>query len=298
MGLIKKFNLIFGSIFLAGFLIIGFIFYAVEMGKAKYEAIMEAEVVLENAFAAWRYTAEEVEPLFREKICGSEDVFHPQAVPAYAANRMFKFIDEKHLEYTYREVAANPRNLDNLPTSWEVEILRHYVNHPEEKQMVYTREKKGEEYLYITYPIRITDEKCLKCHTDAETAPKNLVKKYGPVNGMNWKLGEVVGAHLVSVPMSIPKQKAVESLFTMFISLIALFAVMLVSINFMISRWLVRPLSRITRITENISLGKNAGEGLPEIHSREMKKLAQAIRRIDISLKKAMDKIKGKSKED
>jgi len=263
MEFIKKFNLISGIIFLAGLLSVGVIFYSVQMSKAKEESIREADIILENAVAAWEYTATEVVPLFTENICKTKDTFYPQSVPAYAANRIFRLLNRKGHHYTYREVASNPRNLNDLPSAWEIEIIRHYIRHTDAKRMVYTRRRDGEELLYVTYPIKITDEVCLECHTDAETAPKSLVEKYGPVNGMNWKFGEVVGARLASISMSEARRKAIDSLFTMLTSLVSIFIIIMVVINFMLSRWLVIPLLKIKRIAEDISLGKNRGRSGP-----------------------------------
>ena len=151
MGLIKKFNLIFSAIFLIGLLSTGYLFYMTEMIKAKDTAILEAELIIETAFASRKYTYEEIEPLFTQHIYGSEDNFFPQVIPVYAANRIFEIIRDKYPEYTYREVASNPKNLNNLPSSWEVEIIRYYRSNPEAKKMIYNRMIDGKELLYITY---------------------------------------------------------------------------------------------------------------------------------------------------
>ena len=41
-----------------------------------------------------------------------------------------------------------------------------------------------------------------------------MVKLYGPANGFGWKLNEVVGAQVVSVPMALPAQNAQRAFYT------------------------------------------------------------------------------------
>ena len=288
MGLIKKFNLICSAIFLAGLLGIGVIFYNLEMSKARHEAVKAADVILETAFAASKYTSQEIAPLFTLKVCESDDIFYPQAIPAYAANRIFRLLEKKSQDYSYREVASNPRNLEDLPTEWEVGVIRHYREHPDAKRMIYNRKKDDKDFLYIAYPIKIIDRKCLECHTDAKTAPKTLVSRYGSVNGMHWEFGKIIGARFVGIPMSPLKQKGMSNLFTMFISLISIFTIIFIGINFMLSKWFMEPLEKITEITENISLGKRRHENFPDVSTQEMKGLAEAVKRLEISLGKAM----------
>jgi methyl-accepting chemotaxis protein len=294
MGLVKKFNLIFSAVFFIGFIITSVILYNIEMNEAKEAVISKAELMLETAFASRHYTSEELEPFFMEKIYESENHFYPQAIPAYTANRIFQELVKKYPEYDYREVATNPRNLNDLPSAWEVEIIRYYKKNPAAKLMIYNRKIDDKELLYISYPIKAQSQ-CLKCHTDAQTAPKSLVKKYGSVNGMNWKLGEIIGAHFVSLPMSVPKKKARELIFTMLISLISIFTLMFIIINFMLTKWVVEPISKVAEITEKISLDKRGEEDFPKTSNREMKNLTDSIKRLEISLKKAISKMINKN---
>ena len=298
MGLIKKINIIFSVIFIIGLCIIIPVFYKIEMTKARHEAMLKAEVIYRTALAVREYTAKNVAPFFLEKLNADKETFFPQAIPDYAVNGVFKLLQKNLKEYSYREVAINPRNLNNLPTEWEVSVIRYYRNHPEAKRKFYTRKKYENDFLYVTYPIRIYDKRCLRCHTDAKTAPKSLVKKYGPVNGMNWKFEEIVGAHLVSVPISLPNQKARESLLIIFMSILSVFILMFITLNIILSKWIVTPFKKLTTITEEISLGKNQHDNFPQAFSKEMKNLMSSIKRLKISMGKLMtSKINRKTKK-
>jgi len=228
----------------------------------------------------------------------SQDIFLPQAIPAYAANRIFEMLERNYSDYSYREVATNPRNLDDLPTEWEVDVIRYYKNNPNVTKKIHTRKVNNKDFLYISSPIKITEPKCLKCHTDAQTAPVSLVKNYGGVNGMGWKMNDIIGAHFVSLPVSLPEQKAKASLFNMLISMISIFTLIFMAINFMLVKWVVEPLAKIAEITEQISLKKSQIENFPKVGNKEMTNLIISIERLRESLKKSIQKmIKNESNE-
>ena len=64
---------------------------------------------------------------------------------------------------------------------------------------------------------------CLTCHSTPEVAPATMIKLYGPANGFGWKLNEVVGAQVVSVPMALPLRNAQHAFYTFMGSLLAVF---------------------------------------------------------------------------
>jgi hypothetical protein len=65
---------------------------------------------------------------------------------------------------------------------------------------VITRE--GQRVFYIARPMAIANQKCLDCHTTADAAPPKQVEIYGSTGGYGWKMGNVVAAQVVYVPVS------------------------------------------------------------------------------------------------
>src|SRR6185503_11752217 len=110
--------------------------------------------------------------------------------------------------------------------------------------------------LYLARPFQIKDGACLACHTTAEMAPPAMVKIYGPANGFGWKLNEVVGAQIVSVPMDLPIRNANRAFVTFMGSLSAVFVVLFVILNIMLSLLIVRPIRQLSAAADQISKGK------------------------------------------
>ena len=40
------------------------------------------------------------------------------------------------------------------------------------------------------------------------TAPRTVVERYGSENGFGWKVNDIIGAQIVSVPMQLPMERA------------------------------------------------------------------------------------------
>src|SRR5207247_10424518 len=107
--------------------------------------------------------------------------------------------------------------------------------------------------LYLAGPLQIKDQACLACHTTAEMAPPAMVKLYGPSNGFGWKMNEIIGAQIVSVPMDLPIRNANRAFVTFMSSLAAAGAVRLVALNVMLTLLIVEPITRLSHAAEHTS---------------------------------------------
>jgi protein-histidine pros-kinase len=145
--------------------------------------------------------------------------------------------------------------------------------------------------LFLARPFQIKDAACLTCHTTPEMAPASMVKLYGTNNGFGWKLNEVIGAQVVSVPMSLPIQNANRAFYTFIASLAGVFAVLFVILNLMLSALIVRPITQMSDAAERISTGDTDIPELAESGHDEVAHLARSFNRMRRSLEKAISLI-------
>jgi HAMP domain-containing protein len=142
--------------------------------------------------------------------------------------------------------------------------------------------------LYIARPIRITDGACLRCHSTIDAAPRTLVDKYGTGNGFGWQLNEVVGAQIVSVPMAVPLTRAHEA-WALFMSLLsAVFATIAVVLNAMLWWLVIRPVTRLARIADRVSLGEMSAPAFKLGAHDEIGRLAVSFTRMRKSMVQAL----------
>ena len=62
--------------------------------------------------------------------------------------------------------------------------------------------------MYLARPIQIKDPACIVCHSTPDVAPKTMIEAYGANNGFGWKINDIIGAQVVSVPTLVPIQRA------------------------------------------------------------------------------------------
>jgi protein-histidine pros-kinase len=167
---------------------------------ARTEVLQKARIMMEAAAGIRTYTSNEIAPLLSAK--RDDDKFHPQTVPAYAASRNFALLARKFADYAYREAALNPINPLNRALDWEVDIINDFRRNPHKGELITERETHNGRVLNLSQAI-VSTEPCLSCHGTADKAPRSMIAAYGTQNGFGWRLNEVVGAQIVSVPMVV-----------------------------------------------------------------------------------------------
>jgi protein-histidine pros-kinase len=285
MRLLLKFNLIFLIVFVAGVIGAGKISYDLLQSNAKQEVLDHARLTMEKAVAIRTYTNDQIRPLLETQM---KYTFLPQTVPAYSATEVLATLAKSFPDYTYKEATLNPTNPRDRAVDWEADIVNRFRTQADQKEFVGEREGGTGRTLYIARPLRITNPACLACHSTVEAAPRTLIDKYGSANGFGWQMNEVIGAQVVSVPMSVPLARA-EKAFGVFMgSLIGIFVAIGIALNLMLYLLVIRPVTALSQLANRVSLGE---PDVPEFakHGRdEIGTLAQSFARMRHSLDQAM----------
>ncbi len=290
MGLRLKFNLVLFAVFLAGFAVAGYVSRTLLDRHARAQVLGEARLVMEAALAVRGYTVDKVRPHLIDQM---DRQFLPQTVPAFAATETLNELRKKYTNYAYKEATLNPTNLRDRPADWEADLIHSFRNDGGRKEITGQRETPTGPVLYIAHPIRIESPACLQCHSTPDAAPPSMIRIYGSANGFGWKLDEVVGAQVVSVPMSVPLANAAQAFRTFMISLAAVFAAVFVALNLLLSWLIIRPVSRMSAAADKISTGDFDQPEFAETGNDEVAVLARSFNRMRRSLEKAMQMIDG-----
>ena len=288
MKLWLKFNLVFLVAFIVGLTAIGYISYQVLENNAREEVLHTAGIIMQSAMSVRSYTIEEVRPLLTAQTSGK---FMPQIVPAYAATDNVARLRTHYPEYTYKEATLNPTNPASRATEWESELVDYFRNNGEKKELVGVHDTPTGKSLYIARPIRIKNENCLVCHGKVEDAPSAMLAKYGESNGFGWKLNEVVGSQIVSVPMEIALKRARSALTTFLLSTGTVLFLIIILLNILLYRIVVLPVKKMSSIAHDVSMGKM---DMPEYEldgKDEVASLSRSFNRMRRSLVNAMKMI-------
>ena len=285
MRLLLKFNLIFLLVFLAGLAASAYVSRNLLLDNAREEVLQHARLTMEKAIAVRSYTAEQINPLLKTQMLYT---FLPQSVPAYSAVEVLGKLAKTFPEYQYKEATLNPTNPRDRAVDWEADIVGRFRNAADQKEIIGERDTPLGRTVYIARPLRIVNPACLECHDTVERAPKTLIDKYGQANGFGWKLNEVIGAQVVSVPMSVPLARADKTFQVFMASLIGIFVAIGVVLNLMLWWLVIRPVTQLSKLADRVSLGE---ADAPEFGSRardEIGRLGESFTRMRRSLEQAM----------
>ena len=210
---------------------------------ANLEQVLDVELLAEWRKAAPEHTGDQelhsvqsplhtiLATLRREQRSLTEREFFPQSIPFFAATEAFGYFREKYPDFAYKEAASNPTNPRDRTLDWEADIVNDFRNHPLKAEFAGRRDAPGGSSLYLAAPIRVESEDCLTCHGPAEKAPPEIVRLYGAGNGFGWKLGDVAGAQIISVPANVAHNRAFEAAKTLLKWLGGIFFVLYLIVN-------------------------------------------------------------------
>jgi protein-histidine pros-kinase len=285
MKLMFKFNLVFVLVFLLGLAAAGYVSHELLQKNAREEILQNARLLMETSLSTRAYTSGQVGPLLQTQM---KYTFLPQSIPSYSATEVLNGLRKKFPEYSYKEAALNPTNPRDRAVEWESDIINQFRANPERGEIMGERDTPTGRTLYIARPFQIKDPNCLVCHSTVEAAPKTMVDRYGPANGFGWQLNEVIGAQVVVVPTAVPIDRANAAFKTFMTSLTGVFVVIGVALNLMLLAMVIRPVTKLSKLADDVSLGNM---DVPDFHVRardEIGTLADSFNRMKKSLVQAM----------
>jgi HAMP domain-containing protein len=286
MKLMWKFNIVLLALFAVGFILTGFISYSVLQSNAREEILDNARVMMESALSSRSYTNSQVTPLLETQL---RYTFLPQSVPAYAATEQFNDLRKKYPDYSYKEATLNPTNPRDRATDWEADVVNKFRNGTAKgSELVGERDTAAGPTLYLARPIQIKDGACLACHNTVAEAPKTMIELYGPANGFGWKLNEIVGAQIVSVPSALPIQRANHTFKVFMLLLTLVFVVTFILLNVMLHSIVIQRIKTLSKLADQVSLGNLETAEFKTRSKDEIGVLTGALARMHKSLVQAI----------
>jgi HAMP domain-containing protein len=285
MKLLTKFNLILLVLFGIGGFTISQVISSFLFSNAKREVLQEAQLMMASANSVRDYTSSELRPLL-EQNPEHKKHFLAETVPAIGALSTFNKLRQNYPDYSYREATLNPTNPEHRATDWEADIIGHLRAHPEQKQVDGERDTPMGPALYLATPIHVTRD-CLECHSVPAAAPPSMIAVYGSSNGFGWKVNSIVGAQIVSVPMSVPLQRANDAYHRivsyLIVTLLMTLAVLDVAVYFIV----IRPLKLVSDAADRVSKGEMNTPPLEVKGNDEISAVTKSFNRMQLSLVKA-----------
>lgn len=263
-------------------------FYVLLRNNALTQAEREARILLSSAQSVRDYTGTALVP----KLARLPDTeFHPETVPAHVAQVVFQDVSRNAGAYSYREIALNPTNPADRAAPFEVGLIRQFRGNAQLAEIKGTHDADQGKIFFLAHPIRITDPQCLACHSTPDRAPAAMIAKYGAANGFGWQLGETVGVQLLTVPVSEQLRGTLAFVAVLACGLLVVFFIAYAALTFSLRTMVVAPLRQLDDAAEAASRSIGAELQLPAGAVGEVTRLGEAIRRLRLSLSKALSEL-------
>ena len=193
-----KFNLALICIMILSVTVIFFISDYILQKRAEKQIVSNARFLLTTIEASRAFTGKVIKPALYKALPGRFIVEGMSS--SFGARSLFEGIKKKYPEYYFKHASLNPRNPINLADKFEAEIIeKEFKHNPDEKEWQGYRDFNGKRDFIIMKPV-IAEERCMRCHSDPEKAPVELLERYGSKAGFGMVVGDVIGALSISVP--------------------------------------------------------------------------------------------------
>jgi protein-histidine pros-kinase len=289
--LLTKFNLILLAAFGLSVAVVATIAYYFLVSSARQQVMDQAELMMASATSVRSYTASDLTPLL-EKNPDHAKRFLPESVPFFAATTIFDDLRKTYPDYTYKEATLNPTNLADRATDWEADVIRDLRDHPALRQISGEREGATGREIYLALPIKVTAE-CLQCHSTPAAAPPAMLARYGSSNGFGWQPGEIVGAQMVSLPLSVPLELAKAAWGRLVLYLVLALVLTVAVLDAAAYAFVIRPLRLVAAAADRASTGDPNAPELEVKGEDEIAVVTAAFNRMRVSLAKALRMLDG-----
>jgi Protein of unknown function (DUF3365)/HAMP domain len=284
--LLGKFNLILVVAFGIAAIVISTIAYFFLVDNARHQVLEEAQLMMASATSMRNYTSDDLNPLL-EKNPDRLGRFLPETVPAFAATKIFNDLRKTYPDYAYKEATLNPTNLADRATDWESDVIHDLRDHPNLTSLVGERDGATTRQLYLAVPIKATAD-CMQCHSTPAAAPVTMIRDYGSVNGFGWKVGETIGAQIISVPLSLPLAIAKEAHLRLSLFLALGLVLSIVVLDVGVYLLVIRPLRLASENADRVSRGERDVPDFAVRGKDEIAVVTGAFQRMRLSLAKAL----------
>ena len=262
--------------------------------QALVEAQAKAMILLDRNMATHDYFADKLKPAVfaLSEQYRPAGYFDPVWMSSTYANRSIDhyFSGRNKARYYFKNCAINARTPANEADPYERAFIQELNINPS-LQVRTNIMRTGEQQFFVVLRRGETMlESCLMCHSTPDRAPKGLVDLYGPTRSFDRRLGEVISAVSIRIPMT--EAYAEADRFTGKLSgllILVLFAMHLAQLS--LSRALILKPLQIIRAKAGLLAEDDAhlGEKIELATGKELQELAGAFNTLSENLRHQRD---------
>lgn len=183
-------------------------------------------------------------------------------VPQVVATRVAKRVTQNSKFYV-RQVSLRYRNPENRPDPYETAQLQAFIKNPTTE--AYDIVKTGDKSIFRYLQPMLATASCLECHGSYETAPRFVQLRFPPGHySYNYKVGEVIGAVSVSIPVDDLYAELGGNLKLDLLGRGLVFLIVVTVMGIIMSRQIINPIKLLSEGIINVTRTGNYDEKLPQ----------------------------------
>lgn len=271
--------------------------------QALDEAQNKARLLLDRIAATHAYFTEKIEPsLFslQDKASLDPDYFEPHWMSSNFASREIDryFRKGENKDYYFKHCSINARNPENEANQVEREFIEELNRDPQLENKSFCTEINGKSFLVVMRRGLTMKESCLQCHGTPEQAPKELLATYGRQRSFGRKIGEIVSAQSLSVPLSHAYADADRFTTQLSLAILVVFCLLFGAQFLVHRRYVLKPLEIIQDKTKEFLSDETVlGQQIPLPESLEYANLAESFNKLSAHLRRQIDTLEQKVKK-
>jgi PAS domain S-box-containing protein len=196
-------------------------------------------------------------------------------VPQVVATQVAKRITQGS-KYYVRQISLRYRNPENRPDPYETAQLERFAA-GDVREIHQVVKNDGEEAFRYLLPMR-AERSCLECHGEYDKAPRFVRERFPRGHySYNYKVGEVIGAVSVSIPMAeLDRELGTNFKVDLFYRAVIFFVIIAILAALMRTS-IIRPIEMLSATITRVTRTGNFGERLPKRSNDEIGQLIGAF---------------------
>ncbi|ACD94479.1 c-type heme family protein [Trichlorobacter lovleyi] len=243
MRITTKLTLIITVLLITLFIALGWNSYQHELSLIQQQAVEKARVIARQIIETRDYLS---------RVEQGESERNYALVPQVAASRIAIRITEGS-PYYVRQISLRNRNPENRPDAYEAAELARIASASLPQEHFRVVVSGGKEALRYLLPMT-AEKSCLTCHGSFESAPRFVQERFPKGHpSYNYRVGEMIGAISVSVPMRELYRSIDSNLIHGLVIESAILLLLLVFSGWVIHRAILRPVSTVAKGIERVA---------------------------------------------
>jgi PAS domain S-box-containing protein len=247
-----KFNFIISLVLISLFLVAAILTYERQQALILKIAVDNARTIASQIIETRDYIS---------SVVHGEPEHNYNLVPQVVATRVAERLT-RGSRYYVRQVSLRYRNPNNRPDDYEATMLRQFAGKPGHESSEVVETEKGKVFRFML--SMVAEKSCLECHGAYEMAPGFVRARFPPGHfSYNYKLGEVIGAVSVSIPMVDLYHDIGVNLELDLLIRGAIFFLIIFVMGLLVRKTIINPIKLVSATITDVTATGNFKERLP-----------------------------------